>query len=71
MDKETVREEHERLHQEFKDLYKDLALARDHFNKFRQKLILNLIEEKQKQMKLLYSSKKVGILYIFCLMRKV
>ena len=52
MDKETVREEHERLYQEFKDLYKDLALTRDHFNKFRQKLIFNLIKEKQKQMKM-------------------
>ena len=51
MDKETVREEHERLHQEIKDLCKDLALARDNFIKFRQKLILDLIEEKQKQMK--------------------
>ena len=52
MDKETAREEHERLYQEIKDLYKDLALARDHFDKFRQKFILNLIEEEQKQMKM-------------------
>ena len=52
MDKETVREEYERLYQEMKELYKDLALAREHFDKFRQKLILNLIEEKQKQMKM-------------------
>ena len=52
MDKETVREEHKRLHQEIKDLYQDLALARDNFGKFRQKLILNLIEEMQKQMKM-------------------
>ena len=52
MDKERVREEHERLYQEIKDLYKNLALARDNFDKFRQKQILNLIEEKQKQMKM-------------------
>ena len=53
MDKETVREKHEKLYQEVnKDLYKDLALARDNFDKFRQKLILNLIDEKQKQMKM-------------------
>ena len=44
IDKETVREEHDRLYQEIKELYKDLTLARDHFDKFRQKLILNLIE---------------------------
>ena len=36
MNKETVREEHERLYQEIKDLCKDLALARDQFDKFRQ-----------------------------------
>ena len=52
MDKETAKEEHERLYQEIKDLYKDLALPRDNIDKFRQKLILNLIEEKQKQMKM-------------------
>ena len=52
MDKEAENLKWKSLYQEIKQLYKDLALARDNFNRNKKIMILNLIEEKQKQMKM-------------------
>ena len=54
MDPEVCMDMIHTLEQEIKDLYKELAQARDEFDKFKQKLILHTIEVKRKQLQMWY-----------------